>query len=539
MPGRIVGRLPVWVCTLVLHAAAAHAAPSTGERIYREGILPSGQALRGERDAGLRVVGEAAACANCHKRSGLGAWEGQSIVPPILAPYLFRPGARNVDDPNLPHIQGYIPHRDAYTDATLARAIRKGIDQSGRKLSYLMPRYNLDEAAMTALLAHLKSLPWKDVPGVVGDTLHFATIVTPDADPVARKAMLDVLEQFFADKNAGYRGTTPPLQSTRGIMYRVNRRWQLHVWELLGPPESWDRQLRAKMAATPVFVVISGIGGRTWAPVHEFCERERVPCLFPNVDAPVVAETDFYPIYYSRGVLLEADMMAQRLAKERNSRNLQRVVQIFREGDIGGDGARALSAALAGQSAVVNRVVSAEAKPSEIVAALADVSARDAVALWLRPSDLAGLLSPPLAAVVFASGLMAGMENAPLSVSWRAQTRLTYPLELPEMRRVHMNFPLGWFRVRGIPVVAERIQTDTYLACVILSETTGHMLDSFIRDYLVERIEMLLSHRLVNAHYPRLSLAPGQRFASKGGYWARFADASGTRLLADSDWSVP
>jgi hypothetical protein len=363
--------------------------------------------------------------------------------------------------------------------------------------------------------------------------------VTPDADPVARKAMLEVLEQFFADKNAGYRGTTPPMQSTRGIMYRVNRRWQLHVWELLGPPEGWERQLRVKMADTPVFVVISGIGGRTWAPVHQFCEHERVPCLFPNVDAPVVAETDFYSIYYSRGVLLEADLMAQRLAKERNSRNLQRVVQVFREGDIGGDGARALSAALAGQSAVVNRVISARGNQSEIAAALADVSARDAVALWLRPSDLAGLSSPPPAAAVFASGLMAGMENAPLSASWRAQTRLTYPLDLPEMRRVHMNFPLGWFRVRRIPVVAERIQTDTYLACVILSETIGHMLDSFIRDYLVERIEMLLSHRLVNAHYPRLSLAPGQRFASKGGYWARFADANGTRLLADSDWIVP
>jgi hypothetical protein len=93
--------------------------------------------------------------------------------------------------------------------------------------------------------------------------------------------------------------------------------------------------------------------------------------------------------------------------------------------------------------------------------------------------------------------------------------------------------------VRNIPVVAERVQTDTYLACAILAETTGHMLDSFVRDYFIERLEMLLSHRLVNAHYPRLSLAPGQRFASKGGYLARFADESGSRLVADSEWIVP
>jgi hypothetical protein len=88
-------------------------------------------------------------------------------------------------------------------------------------------------------------------------------------------------------------------------------------------------------------------------------------------------------------------------------------------------------------------------------------------------------------------------------------------------------------------VVDERVQTDTYLACVILAETLGHMLDSFVRDYLVERIEVLLSHRLVNGYYPRLGLAPGQRFASKGSYLVRFAQPSGTAVVADGAWVVP
>ena len=65
------------------------------------------------------------------------------------------------------------------------------------------------------------------------------------------------------------------------------------------------------------------------------------------------------------------------------------------------------------------------------------------------------------------------------------------------------------------------------------------MLDSFVRDYVIERLEMLLSHRLVNAHYPRLSLAPGQRFASKGGFLTRFTGTSGAHLIADGDWVVP
>ncbi len=117
--------------------------------------------------------------------------------------------------------------------------------------------------------------------------------------------------------------------------------------------------------------------------------------------------------------------------------------------------------------------------------------------------------------------------------------RLTYPFDLPEVRKVRMDFPLGWFRVRHVPVVAERVQTDTYLSCVILSETLGHMLDSFVRDYLVERMEMMLSHRLVNGYYPRLGLAPGQRFASKGGHIVHFAGPEGPTLVADTAWVVP
>ena len=65
------------------------------------------------------------------------------------------------------------------------------------------------------------------------------------------------------------------------------------------------------------------------------------------------------------------------------------------------------------------------------------------------------------------------------------------------------------------------------------------MLDSFVRDYLVERFEVMLDHRLVNGYYPRLSLAPGQRFASKGGYIVRFADSAGPVLLPQGDWVTP
>jgi hypothetical protein len=83
------------------------------------------------------------------------------------------------------------------------------------------------------------------------------------------------------------------------------------------------------------------------------------------------------------------------------------------------------------------------------------------------------------------------------------------------------------------------VQADTYLACGLLSETLKRMVDTFVPDYLVEQTESMLEHRIITGYYPRLSLAPGQRFASKGGYVVHFAAATGTRLVADSDWIVP
>jgi len=65
------------------------------------------------------------------------------------------------------------------------------------------------------------------------------------------------------------------------------------------------------------------------------------------------------------------------------------------------------------------------------------------------------------------------------------------------------------------------------------------MLDNFMPDYLLERVEVELSHRIINGYYPRLGLAPGQRFASKGAYIVRFLEPAGTRVVTEGDWIVP
>jgi hypothetical protein len=160
--------------------------------------------------------------------------------------------------------------------------------------------------------------------------------------------------------------------------------------------------------------------------------------------------------------------------------------------------------------------------------------------LWLRPADLAALGDPPSrAGPVYLSGLMGGLERAPVPAGWRASARMAYPLDLPARRGVRLDYPLGWFAFRHIPVVAEQVQADTFLACSLLADVLHRTADNFARPFLVEQLQAQLEHRLITGHYPHLGLAPGQRFASKGGYLVRFRDPSGLALVADGDWTVP
>jgi hypothetical protein len=291
------------------------------------------------------------------------------------------------------------------------------------------------------------------------------------------------------------------------------------------------------MAAEPVFAVISGAYGGNFVPVRDFCESEAVPCLFPNLEnAPADGDQDFHTIYYSRGVGAEADLVANDLAENTAPGP---IVAIYRDGDVGESAARRLQSVLQARGVTLQlRSIGAEASPSSIRSLLAKIPEQATLALWLRPKDLAELGSTPKRAV-YVSGIMGDYENAPVPAEWRGVTKLLYNIDLPEERRVRLDYAHGWFRVRRIPEVAFRQQADTMLACGILSETVKHLIDAFIPDYLVERIEDTLEHRLLTGYYARLSLGPRQRYAVIGGYFARFTDPTGSHVVRIGDWIYP
>jgi hypothetical protein len=283
-----------------------------GEQIYLRGVLGSGAPLRALRAGGVPgATGAEAACVNCHRRSGLGSphqtsGTGASTsaafnrIPPIAGRYLFQQNAGHAEE-NLPYVDGMRSNRTPYTPATLARAVREGVDSDGRALSNVMPHFALDDANLEGLVAYLNTLYPARVPGVGPVVLHFATIITPEVEPERRQAMLEVMQKFFAERNSRQMVPSAPMRASGKTqygrsMFMVHRQWELHVWDLIGPPSTWGEQLDRYLAKEPVLAVVSGLG-RNWAPVHAFCERQRLACLFPNAEVPVDAPGDFFEVY--------------------------------------------------------------------------------------------------------------------------------------------------------------------------------------------------------------------------------------------------
>jgi len=537
----LTGLILLWV----LGAGAAEppaAADRAGQSIYLDGLLLSGKPVRATVQEGVALSGAAAACVQCHRRSGLGGSEGQNTIRPIAGRLLFSPTQAEAAG-RRPEPAGGVAVRPPYTRASLARALREGIDPAGRVLDALMPRYALGDEEIAQLYAYLEGLSSTAAPGVTDREIHFSTIITPGVDPDKRRALLDVLQAYFRDKNGGTRKEVRRREVGSEQMYRAFRTWALHVWELDGAPETWRAQLEAHYRQQPVFAVIGGLGDGNWQPVHGFCEEAQLPCVFPDVDYPVVEGAGYYSVYFSRGVALEADVLARQLAETRSGTG--RIVQVFRDDTLGRLPAQVLREAMQGRSvgALADYPVKGGPVAAESWARLLHDARPAVLVVWLDPSDIQGLAAtggPPAGLqAIYLSASLSAVPHASLPARWLDRVRMVYPFALPANRARHLARMHAWLRARNIPLADARTQANAYFAATLAGDVMAHLGENFSRDYFIEGIEQMTEVSLSPSIYPRLSLGPGQRFASKGGHIVSFPHEAGGAPVPVSGWLVP
>jgi ABC-type branched-subunit amino acid transport system substrate-binding protein len=569
---------PVWLAAaliLVSHttsgctrkdesAAAGHPEPDKqqlGERLYREGILASGQPIRAVVAGDVRVEGAMFACANCHLRSGLGTTEGPIITPRINAATLFAPLPRGVpwrgpsfstaekpvwETPPPWFDAGFL--RDAYDREGLAKVIRTGTNAVGQSLDDAMPRFDLDERDMTALLDYLGQLSAKYPPGVTETTLSFATVVTDEVPRAEREAMLRTLQAYIDTRNAKPRHQKK--RARAGPFYRregdiAYRDIELVTWELTGPPETWRSQLERHYREHPVFALLGGITTGPWSPVHAFCEENRIPSLFPITDQPVVSETDWYTLYLSKGMHQEGEGAARWLRRVEGLDADARIVQLYRRGGRGEVVARAFEATWTelGRPAPGGQILpTGEKEASAFLDTVLKEQRPQVLMLWLGADaaplleDLARRPDRP-GTVVVAAGLL-GEDLSVVPEAAREFTYVTYPYSLPGTKQRAELAVKHWLDARKIPVTNLRLQANIYFLGWMLSGALQGMRNEFYREYFMETMDMMTDQDWAVVGYPRLSFGPGQRYASKGCYLVQLGPGPTPELRQVSDWVV-
>jgi hypothetical protein len=153
--------------------------------------------------------------------------------------------------------------------------------------------------------------------------------------------------------------------------------------------------------------------------------------------------------------------------------------------------------------------------------------------LWLDKKDFVAL-SPKLTGfrrIYLSADLVEPNPGLPL----REKLVFTYPYMLPGREGPHVYRARAWLHARGIRTTHERQQLNAFYALSLAEHALDHMAGSFSRDFFVESVEREAEVELNPGVFPRLSLGPGQRFASKGCYIVRLG-ALGIEPL--SGWIV-
>jgi hypothetical protein len=538
-------------------AGAQKAAPSAeevqrlGDRMYRDGILPSGEPMKAFVSGDVPVEGTSFTCVSCHLRSGLGSIEGEVITTPTNGRILYQPRKPFVPGSEfVPSISNYaknLPERPAYTDESLAALLTTGIDPTGRSVLNVMPRYEMDESSLAIMIDYLKTLSDKPSPGVSPAEIKFATVIVEGTDQRAVESMLLPLQFSVDRKNSLANASKRNFRVARmgynmlGDLHGV--RFSLSRWILKGSSDTWRAQLEEYYRNEPVFALLGGISEGEWEPVHRFCEEHRIPNLFPVVDYPVLSDTDWYTLYLSRGVRQEGEAAARYLKNMSALFAGRPVVQIIRDTRRG----QALAAGFretwreSGQAPPQEITLpKGEKLTAERLQRISDSQRPAVLVVWddetFLPAlgELVGKAESPK--LVLASGTYLGASLWTVPEPLRDLLYLTYPYRLP---REDARFDVAVSKVlvgKDSGRYDREIIRKSFITGEVLGKALMEMRGEYYRDFLYDTIGMMTD--MYYPLYERVSFGPGQRYASKGCYIVQLGKGEKAQLERRSEWFI-
>jgi ABC-type branched-subunit amino acid transport system substrate-binding protein len=302
----------------------------------------------------------------------------------------------------------------------------------------------------------------------------------------------------------------------------------------------------------PVFALVGGMSKKGWQPVHMFSEEHKIPCILPVTDFPVISETDWYTLYFSKGFYQEGEAAARFLNDKEDLLKGRAIVQVVRDAPEG----RALSAGFretwSGLGYKEPVTVTLKAGERLTGKSLQQVMAKHKPAvllLWAGSEALPALETVAdrnRPAMAFVSASYLGESIWTLKEQVRDFTYITYPFRLPEAEKRYtaiVRSTLGPAYEKGDNLITSK---KTYSIIRVLTQALTSMAGQYYRDALLDSIDMgrgslTMSSGVQDETYPlyqRFSFGPGQRYASKGCYIVQLSKGPKPELVKRSDWVI-
>ena len=509
-----------------------------GRTLYYTATRQDGTAVQATVQQDVPLPAGAGACVSCHRRSGLGLAEGGERALNITGPSLFNESV-------------VAPVRPAYDDALLMRAIVAGIDANGERLSNLMPRYQMTADDASALAQYLRSLGTNDAPGVTETDLYIATIITPDSTEDERLALETIIPEYVAVKNGGTRQEQRRSEASArqfyGLKrYQAYRKWKHSFWHLEGAPDTWQSQLQRLYKESPPFAILSGSIGGQANIVHEFCEQFQIACILPMTDVPPPTEEGFYSLYFSSGVRLEAQVIADYMIGNTSSDGAGAL--LLYNDDPGGIAAKeTIVQQLSGRDAASVRPY--KIKTGRVLSTaewtrLLKTSSAEKLILLVSSAQLQNLVSPGLDVsmlpeTIITAEAITDWSRSPTASAIADRVLHVYPYSLPTPGRTQFPREDVWLKARGIELSDDIIAAKVLFACKAFGMALADIQSNFTREYLLESLEHALDSSFLTSLYPRTTLGPDQRFLSRGAYLTSLTEMQGQIVVTNGSWTQP
>lgn len=464
-----------------------------GKLIYLKGEPSDGNEIKvllgGDE---LEVPSTAFACANCHGLKGEGGREGGLQPPPIDWATL-----------TAPHTSALTRRERApYTEASLARAIREGLDPAGARLHPGMPLYQMNAAQTADLIAYLKKLGGTDdaEPGLNEKTIKLGAAL-PLTGPLAQIGadIKATIEAYFAEVNA------------QGGIY--GRQLELLVEDSQGEPAATLHATERLIEQDGVFALVGSYEPRDSELANEYLKRSEVALVGPVTLSPRSATPPNPYVFYLLPTFGDQARVLVDFAAAKSANKGGRVAVVYADSEFDVDaraGLRAQTKLYPLEIVFEQGYAPARFSAAQLVAQLAQ-SKPDYIFFFGGAQQFLALArevaAAKLRASLFSSVVMVGRAAFDVPPAVANETFLANPAALPTQDDL-AGF-IGLMQRRGVELRSPAFQAVAYGAASTLVEAIKQTGRELSRHDLLGALEQLRDYK--TGVVPPLTFGPNRR----------------------------